>query len=246
MHRFYLPDFVGDKEMRLPADEAQHLARVLRLATGDTIAVFDGKGREALARVVSVAPRGVSVAVLAPRSPAPEPAVAVTLAQALLKSDKMDRVIRDAVMLGVTTIQPLVSRRIDVARAAWQGGGRRERWERTVMSSVKQCGRAVVPQVLDPLEFGALLTSTSDRVRLMFVEPGGADPAAATDVTGAEGPRPSDAVVLIGPEGGWDPQELRDAAAAGVQLLRLGTRVLRADAAGAVAVAVLRHIWRDL
>jgi 16S rRNA (uracil1498-N3)-methyltransferase len=60
------------------------------------------------------------------------------------------------------------------------------------------------------------------------------------------GERPSDAMVLVGPEGGWDPQEIADAADAGVTLLSFGGRVLRADAAGAAVISVLRYIWRDL
>lgn len=231
--------------MQLPDEEAQHLSRVLRLKAGDEIAVFDGRGREALARVVSVTPRRVSVRVVESRSAAPEPRVAVTLAQALLKSDKMDRVIRDAVMLGVAAVQPFVSRRTDVPMKAVAQGGRQDRWDRTVISSVKQCGRAVVPPVHETTDFEGLLRSTTGRSRLMFVEPGsGVDVA---DVTSLEGqPRPLDAIVLVGPEGGWDPRELTDASAVGITLLSFGGRVLRADAAGAAVISVLRYIWRDL
>jgi 16S rRNA (uracil1498-N3)-methyltransferase len=246
VHRFYAPSFPAHGEVPLPDEEAQHLARVLRLAAGDTIAVFDGKGREALARVESIASRRVMVTILDPRPPALEAAVAVTLAQALLKSDKMDRVIRDAVMLGVASIQPFVSRRTEVPKAALKTGVRRERWDRTVISSVKQCGRAVVPQVLETVEFGELLASTSGRVRLMFVEPGSAGSAVVADLRSLEGQRPAEAVVLVGPEGGWDREEVAKAVAAGVTLVTLGRRVLRADAAGAIAVAVLRYVWRDL
>jgi 16S rRNA (uracil1498-N3)-methyltransferase len=210
------------------------------------VSVFDGSGREALARVASVASRGVIVETVEPRAPAAEPAVQVTLAQALLKSDKMERVIRDAVMLGVSAIQPFVSRRTDVPRAALKTGVRQERWERTVIASVKQCGRAVIPQVLETREFGDLLAPASTHSRLMFVEPGQAGKPLVSDLASLEGQRPSAAVVLIGPEGGWDPEEVNAAGAAGVTLVTLGSRVLRADAAGAAAVSVLRYIWRDL
>jgi 16S rRNA (uracil1498-N3)-methyltransferase len=244
VHRFYAPNFSSSGEVQLPEDEAQHLSRVLRLKGGDEIAVFDGLGREALARVVSIASRRVSVQVVEPRAAAPEPRVAVTLAQALLKSDKMDRVIRDAVMLGVAAVQPFVSRRTDVPMKAVEKGGRQDRWDRTVVSSVKQCGRAVVPPVHETKEFRDLLQSTAGRTRLMFVEPGAVnDPR---DVTSLEGEQPSEAIVMVGPEGGWDPQEIADAAAAGVTLLSFGARVLRADAAGAAVISVLRYIWRDL
>jgi len=228
----------------LPADEAQHLSRVLRLKAGDAIAIFDGKGREAIARVSSVTSKRVSVQVVEPRAAAAEPRVAVTLAQALLKSDKMDRVIRDAVMLGVSAVQPFVSRRTDVPLKAVASGGRQERWDRTVISSVKQCGRAVVPPVYETKELGAVLQSTAGQTRLMFAEPGAGQDVA--DMTSLEGQRPSGAIVLVGPEGGWDSQEVADAAAAGVTLLSFGGRVLRADAAAAVVIPVLRYIWRDL
>jgi 16S rRNA (uracil1498-N3)-methyltransferase len=170
--------------------------------------------------------------------------VAVTLAQALLKSDKMDRVIRDAVMLGVTAVQPIVSRRTDVPMKAVKHGGRQDRWDRTVISSVKQCGRAVVPPVHEAQELEQYLRATAGQTRLMFVEPGRGDQVA--DVASLEGQRPSEAIVLIGPEGGWDPQEIEDAAAAGAQLLSFGRRVLRADAAGAAVMSVLQYIWRDM
>jgi 16S rRNA (uracil1498-N3)-methyltransferase len=235
---------VDDLAFDLPADESHHLARVMRLRAGDAIAVFDGRGREAVARVESVTARRVRARVVEPRDAPPEPRVAVTLAQALLKSDKMDRVIRDAVMLGVAAVQPFVSRRTDVPLKAVASGGRQERWDRTVISSVKQCGRAVVPPVYATKELADVLRSTPNSARLMFVEPGARADVGA--VTTLEGQRPSSAVVFIGPEGGWDPQELDAAAASGVALLSFGSRVLRADAAAAAVIPVLRYIWQDL
>lgn len=243
MHRFYAPAFANG-EVQLPSDESEHLARVLRLREGDTVAIFDGAGREALARITSVTSSRARVLVVEPRMPAPEPRVSVTLAQALLKSDKMDRVIRDAVMLGVAAVQPFVSRRTDVPLKAVEKGGRQDRWNRTVIASVKQCGRAVVPLVHEVKEFQQLLRETQGRERLLFVEPGAR--RNSKDVTSLEGQQTSDVIVFVGPEGGWDPQELTDAEEAGVMLLSLGGRVLRADAAGAAVLAVLRYVWRDL
>jgi 16S rRNA (uracil1498-N3)-methyltransferase len=243
VHRFYAPGFTDDGVIELPKDEAQHLARVLRFEVGDEIAVFDGHGRESLARVASITSRGVTVKLTEPRPPVPEPRVAVTLAQALLKSDKMDRVIRDAVMLGVVAVQPFVSRRTEVPMKAVQKGGRQDRWQRTVIASVKQCGRAVVPAVYETRDFEELLRGTAGRSRLMFVEPGSAK---LTDLTSLDGHPMSEAMVFVGPEGGWDPQEVAAAAAAGVTLLSFGARVLRADAAGAAVIAALRYVWRDL
>jgi 16S rRNA (uracil1498-N3)-methyltransferase len=244
MHRFYAPGFALDREIALPEDEGHHLARVMRLEAGELVAIFDGRGNEAVASIQAIRGRQVIVKATERREPAPEPAIALTLAQALLKSDRMDRVIRDAVMLGVAAIQPFIGVRTDVPRAAVRAGGRQERWDRTVISSVKQCGRAVVPPVHPTVEMSELLAAPHDELCLMFVEPAaeGVNPATLQSL---ETRVPAKATVLIGPEGGWEPQELRKAVAAGVTLVTLGQRVLRADAAGALAVAVLQYVWKD-
>ena len=255
VHRFYAPDFTADHGVQLPDDEAQHLARVLRLKPGDTIAIFNGKGNEAVARVETVDARKVVVRALEPRQPAAETRVALTLAQSLLKSDKMEGVIRDAVMLGVAAIQPFVSMRTDVPRAALRTGVRQKRWDRTVVSSVKQSGRAVVPPVRDAIDFRELLTIVSAQnapghSSLMFVEPSAAMSTSAKsapvrELRTLEGNPPQHATMLIGPEGGWDPEEVEAAADAGITLVTFGSRTLRADAAGAAAIAVLQYMWDD-
>src|SRR2546428_12938772 len=112
VHRFFAPALdPGDETVMLPREEAEHLTRVLRLGVGDTVSVFDGRGREFLARVASAVRRDVRLQLVSRVEPAAEAAVAITLAQAVLKGDKMDEVIRDAVMLGIAALQPIVTQR---------------------------------------------------------------------------------------------------------------------------------------
>ena len=221
----------------------------MRLKKGDEIAVFDGRGTEAAARVEAVAGRRVTVLATEVRTPAAEPAIAITLAQALLKSDKMDRVIRDAVMLGAAAIRPFTSARTEVPRAALERGGRQQRWDRTVIASVKQCGRAVIPPVLAVQPFREMLSSVRDELCLMFVEPKSDAVGrnfSCADLRTLETRAPAKATILIGPEGGWDPEEVTEAVKSGVMLVTFGQRTLRADAAGAIAMAVLQYVWKDL
>ena len=253
MHRFYAPGFVLQQEVPLPDAEAHHLAKVMRLKEGDLVAVFDGLGHEAVAHVQKIAGRRVTVKAVEKRTTAQEPAIAITLAQALLKGDKMDGVIRDAVMLGVAAIQPFTSARTEVAREAVRSGarGRQDRWDRTVIASVKQCGRAVVPVVHPTLSLAELLNAERDALCLMFVEPAGVPRGSAEGANTGDSLQsletrvPAKATILVGPEGGWEPQEISDALEAGVTLVSLGRRVLRADAAGALAMAVLQYVWKD-
>src|SRR3954468_6955698 len=149
MHRFFAPALdPGDETITLPREEAEHLTRVLRLGVGDTVAVFDGRGHEGLPRCAAAAARDVRLTLLSRVQPSEEWSVRLTLAQAVLKGEKMDDVVRDAVMLGVSAIQPLVTRRTDVTVAALIRGARVERWRRVAIASAKQSGRAVLPEIL--------------------------------------------------------------------------------------------------
>ena len=147
VHRFFAPAFtLDDGIVGLPRDEAEHLTRVLRLTIGDTIAVFDGRGREWLARIASIEGREVRVQLTSPIEPAAEPAVSLTLVQAVLKGEKMDDIVRDAVMLGVVAIHPIVTSRTETTVAALRKGARPDRWRRIALAAVKQSRRATLPK----------------------------------------------------------------------------------------------------
>ena len=246
MHRFYAPALdPGDESVALPRDEAEHLTRVLRIGVGDTVSVFDGRGREFLARVASADRRDVRVQLMSRVEPAAEPAVALTLAQAVLKGDKMDDVVRDAVMLGAAAIQPIVTKRTEVTVAALIRSARVDRWRRVAIASVKQSRRALVPEVRTPLTLETFLEEPAAALRLMLVEPA-ADIATDTLSALRSEPIPSDAALLVGPEGGWVPGECEHARARGVRLVTLGYRTLRADAVPVAAISVLQFLWGDL
>jgi 16S rRNA (uracil1498-N3)-methyltransferase len=245
--RFYAPDAREEGDLvALPADEAQHLTRVLRLSAGASVRVFNGRGAEFDATVEETTKEEACVLIGARREAAPEARVALTLAQAVLKGDKMDDVVRDAVMMGVTAIQPVVTKRTEITLATLERGRKRDRWERIAIASTKQCGRAVVPKILEPVTFESLAPTlaplTLRATVLMFVEPGVTRevlPLSALDLK----PSP-EATIVVGPEGGWTPEEVE----AGVQacrLVTLGGRTLRADVMAVVALSALFTTWKE-
>ena len=243
MHRFFAPDLnPGDDTVLLPRGEAEHLTRVLRIGVGDTVSVFDGRGHEFLARVAGASRRDVRVQLLSRVEPAAEPPVPLTLAQAVLKADKMDEVVRDAVMLGVAAIQPLITKRSETTVAALMRGARRDRWTRVALASVKQSRRATLPDVRTPLTLEAYLNEPGPPLSLMFIEPGaGASAQTLAVLRGRQAP--SEAAILVGPEGGWDEEEWTAAQARGVELVTLGHRTLRADAVPIAAISILQFLW---
>ena len=248
MHaRFYAPDANAPGQIvTLSDDEAAHLARVLRLRAGDTVRAFDGRGREFDAIVERASARSAQLRLGTARAAAPERRVAMTLAQAVLKGDKMDDVVRDATMMGAAAIQPLLAARSEVSPAALARGRRRERWQRIAISAAKQCGRAVVPAVGEVLTLPELSEAfdREDRERetIMFVEPAAADGTRLHDLPSAA---PAFATVVIGPEGGWTPDEIRTASSS-CRLVTLCGPTLRADAMPVAALAALFARWGEL
>ena len=242
--RLYVPTLSpGARVLSLPADEADHLARVLRVKPGAVVRVFDGRGFECEAQVSAVGRHDVTVELGRPVTAAAECRVRVTLAQAVLKGDKIDGVIRDAVMMGVAAVQPLLTARTDVPPAAFTRGGRVERWRRIAISSAKQCGRAVVPEIYAPASLPACLEADRSDLRVLLVEPSAATPQPAARRLPQSA---ASAIVFIGPEGGWAAEEVGAAVTAGCETITLGVRTLRADAAPLVALSVLQYFWGDI
>jgi 16S rRNA (uracil1498-N3)-methyltransferase len=237
--RFLAPDAGPDADrVRLPEDEAHHLARVLRLGVAARVAIFDGRGGEWEGRVATLDRTGVTVALDRPVDPVAEPGVRLTLAVGLLKGAQMDAIVADATALGVRAIVPIASAHVSLPPRAWKSGGARERWRRVAVAAAKQCGRAVVPDIRPVAAFDEVLAAAGDELIVMALEPAAGDLPAL----GMASP-PAAAFALVGPEGGWAAGEIARAAARGAHGIRLGPRRLRADTAPTVLLSALWTRW---
>jgi 16S rRNA (uracil1498-N3)-methyltransferase len=242
--RFHVPGVHATADhVELPEDEAEHLVRVLRLGVGDHVDVFDGRGGLWRAEVVQVGKRSASVRTLEPAVPARELGIRLALVVSVLKGDKMDDVVRDAVMLGVTSIRPVVSERSEIGLAAMARSSRIARWQRIAVASVKQCGRAVVPAIDEAAPLDWYWKEKVDGARVMCVEPA----AALGEVRAVHAvPKTAAADLIVGPEGGWAVSEVAAAHDSGAILMSLGGRTLRADAVPIVALTALLTTWGEL
>ena len=242
--RFHVPAVNSTLDrVELPEDEAEHLVRVLRLGVGDQVDVIDGRGGLWRAEVVQVGKKSAVVRPLEPGTPARELGVRLALVVSVLKGDKLDDVVRDAVMLGVTGIRPVVSERSGIGLAAIARGTRIARWQRIAIASAKQCGRAVVPGIYDPASLEGYLRERTTAAKVMCVEPS----AVLGEVHPLQTIPKSPAIdVIVGPEGGWAVSEVAAAHDSGAILMSLGGRTLRADAVPIVALTALLTTWGEL
>ena len=242
--RFHAPGVDGPGETELPPDEGRHLARVLRLRPGDRIHVFDGRGQEWTAEVTNVG-RVVRVRALAPALAAREPAIRLTLAHGLLKGAREDDLVRDATMLGIAALRPLWSAHTAVGRSRFRAGPALGRWRRIAVGSCKQSGRAVVPDLFEPVDYRESMAGDRSDLRLLLVEPG--LDIEALSVSGLMGAAPPSSVTLfVGPEGGWSSDEVAHAVSHGARPIRIGSRTFRADAVPLVAMTALLLAWGEL
>ena len=237
--RVYWPSLAPlDGRAELTGGDAHRLRDVLRLAPGDPIAVFDGRGHEWVGQVTAVTKHQVDVGDLRAITPVAEARVPITLAVGVLKGDQMDAVVRDATMLGAAVIIPLRTAHVTVPSRAWQSGAARDRWQRVAIASATQCRRAVVPDVRPVTDFQVSL-SEPVALRLICVEPG----AGAAHGDWMPAAPPDSVQVLVGPEGGWSDAEVALAISAGAKVLSLGPRTLRAETAPIVALTIVSAAW---
>jgi len=242
--RFFVsPEAIDAGRVRFAADEARHLSRVLRLRPGALLEATDGAGRTFAVRLEALAPGAAWGTIVGEAAPLPESPCAITLAQAILKGERMTWLIQKATELGVARIVPVETERAVARPATDRPSGRRARWERVAREAMKQCGRGVAPALGPPRVFADVLAEVPRHDAAWLLSEGGGVPVAT--VARAAG-RPRRVLLLIGPEGGFTPGEISLAESAGARVVGLGPRTLRAESAGLVAVALCQYLFGDL
>jgi 16S rRNA (uracil1498-N3)-methyltransferase len=235
--RFFAePGSIRGGEARLAAAERDHAVKVLRLAAGDEVVLFDGGGHEYPGRILECGAMDIRVRVGEPRACAGDPAVRVTLLQALPRLSRFEWLVEKATEAGVSGVVPVLAQRSPPE--ARRARGRLERWCAIARESCRQCGRARLPELHEPLSSREAWDAWSKSAQPRAVlEPGAVEGLAQWLRRRSADERASGEWVLaVGPEGGWDDHELESARNAGFEAVALGARVLRSETAGLVAV----------
>ncbi|HEV7573225.1 MAG TPA: RsmE family RNA methyltransferase [Thermoanaerobaculia bacterium] len=217
-HRFYIDaDLISGNTLALSHDE-QHHAHVVRVRDGEEVEVFNGRGASFVAKYTA---EGLQIVGAAPDR---EARVAIHLAMSIINLDKFDIVMQKATELGVRSIVPLVTDRVEIRAERYRG--KAERWRKIVFEAVKQSGRSVIPIIEEPQPFDEIVKR--DGTKIVFDADAETTPSQAGNAM----------TLFIGPEGGWSERELQVAREHGCAFECLGVRRLRAETAAIVATAL--------
>lgn len=235
-----LPLAIGS-ELNLPAQAAEHVARVLRMTPGAPLTVFNGDGHDYDAVILAVGKREVSLRVEQCRGIDNESPLQLTLAQGVARGEKMDLIVQKATELGVARIVPLLTERSEVKLDAARAEKRGAHWRAVAASACEQSGRACLPEIAAAIPLRTWLDNLHENTALrLALLPEGAQQARALNFSPAGG------LLVVGPEGGLGERDVAALLDAGFAGLRLGPRILRTETAGLAALAALQALHGDI
>ncbi len=239
---FTEPENVKDGFIILTED-ASHIKKVLRMQTGDEVLVFDGTGTEYLSEIEEIETGLVKCRIKSQKISESEPNVKVTVFQGIPKSDKMEQIIQKCVELGVFRIVPV---KTDRCIAKVKDNEKIKRWNKISREAVKQCGRGVVPKVVEPVEFKEALNHMKEMdVSLMPYEVLGHDGEHGLKEILRDNKKAKEIGIIIGPEGGFSDSEAKLAEELGIKTIGLGKRILRTETVASSVLSVIMYEYDE-
>ena len=241
MHHFFVSqEQISEKEIKILGQDVRHIRQVLRMEEGEELLVGDGEGREYLCQIQKIEEKAVIAWILEQRDSQTELPSEITLYQGLPKGDKMELIVQKTVELGVSRIVPVEMTRCVVQLDQKKAAKKRERWSLIAESAAKQSKRGRIPEVSEVKNFAqALQESSGEDVLLIPYEC--AENMGATRAI-IEQIKPGSSVgIWIGPEGGFEEEEIEALKNCGGNVLTLGKRILRTETAGLAMLAILMY-----
>lgn len=243
--RFYQAEpLISGKTLGLDAQNHRHAVQVLRLSEGDKLLLFNGEGIEAEAVLTSVAKSQSSATILAVGTPQRESALQITLAMSMIKSDKQDFALQKAVELGIQRFQPIYADRSVVRLKGKRLEKRIAHWQGVMINACEQSGRVEIPTLEPPVELSVWLESS--RPPYCFAMLPGHYPDLNTQAIDFGSNAEQSVGLLVGPEGGFTPDEESRMISAGITPVSFGPRILRAETAVVAGLTALQLLWGDL
>lgn len=248
MYRFFIePGKITEQIVQIDNDQARHIEKVLRLGAGDIVRVFDGQGHEYEVNLLGRKDGPLLGKIIHEVCRETESPLHLSLVQGVAKGDKMDNIIQKAVEIGIHDIYPFFSRYAVVKLEKERAFKKTERWQTIAREACKQCRRNRIPVVHEPISFAEMMDYISGKPTILLYENEGNNGLKQVLTENrAEILAESQLFLIIGPEGGFAPEEIACARAQGALIAGLGPRILRTETAGLAAAAIILYELADL
>ncbi|MBO7208932.1 MAG: 16S rRNA (uracil(1498)-N(3))-methyltransferase [Clostridia bacterium] len=238
-----MPKFFTDKSnifddsLQIVGEDVMHISKVLRMKCGEIITVCDGAGTDYEVSISEISKDYVKADIISSNKSMSEPSVYITLYQALPKQGKMESIIQKNTELGVSEFVPVFSKRCVV-----KPSDKTARWQKVAESAAKQSGRGIIPTVRDVINFGDAIKEMADFETKVILYEG----EKITKIKEVVKEGCKRIAVLVGPEGGFEQEEVLKATQLGISSVTLGTRILRTETAAAAVTPVILFIQGDV
>lgn len=240
MYRFYITrEQIGDDEIYIQGTDVNHIRNVLRLEKGDWVVVCDGAGSDYISRIQQIEPDQVIVHIEKTQETGTELDTRITLFQGIPKKEKMEFIIQKAVELGAYEIVPVMMKRC-VVRLSDEKKivKKQERWQAIAEAAAKQCDRGIIPIVHKPVTMQEAFDMAKgiEYNMIPYELQDGIEVSRQIVETAC---RHQSVGIFIGPEGGFEPDEVDRAVAQEIHPMTLGKRILRTETAGMALLSIL-------
>ena len=240
MYRFYVSaDQLAEKEVFISGGDVNHIKNVLRLEVGDWIVACDGNGTDYVSRIQSICSDEVVASIEKVQPTGSELPVRITLFQGMPKKDKLELIIQKAVELGACEIVPVMTKRTVVKLSEEKKINKRlERWQSIAYAAAKQCDRGIIPTVHKPVSYEEALAMADQldyNVIPYELQTGMEEARKIVD----QACKQRSLGIFIGPEGGFEPEEVERAMTRNIHPMTLGKRILRTETAGMALLSIL-------
>ena len=240
MYRFYVSaDQLAEKEVFISGGDVNHIKNVLRLEVGDWIVACDGNGTDYVSLIQSICSDEVVASIEKVQPTGTELPVRITLFQGMPKKDKLELIIQKAVELGACEIVPVMTKRTVVKLSEEKKINKRlERWQSIAYAAAKQCDRGIIPTVHKPVSYEEALAMADQldyNVIPYELQTGMEEARKIVD----QACKQRSLGIFIGPEGGFEPEEVERAMTRNIHPMTLGKRILRTETAGMALLSIL-------
>lgn len=235
MPRFFT-DNISDNVAVIEGEDVTHISRVLRMREGDTLTLCDKKGFDYECEIKEITKKYIECSVLEKKHNQSEPSCCVTLYQGIPKGSKMEYIIQKAVEIGANAIVPVITKRVQGTPS-----DKGQRWNKIAEEAAKQCGRGIIPKVLPAIEFDDAINEMAKNDLALIPYECEEDNYIADALKSIV---PKTAAIIIGPEGGFAPEEVEKAQKMGIKAVTLGKRILRTETAGMYVLANIMYEYK--